>query len=68
MNKAAVKPDGVKVVMGPGTGLGEVILSKSVFAPCHEVVPSEGGHVDYCPKSEEDFKLYEFAKNYVEHS
>jgi len=65
LNKAHVKRDGVKVVLGPGTGLGEAMLAKSDFAPCHEVLSSEGGHVDYPPKSKEDFKIFEFSKNYI---
>ena len=43
--------------MGPGTGLGEGILTKSQFAKCHEVFSSEGGHVDFTVRSEEDWKL-----------
>jgi glucokinase len=43
--------------MGPGTGLGEGILTKSQFAKCHEVFSSEGGHVDFAVRSEEDWKL-----------
>ena len=62
-----VQPDkeGVKVVMGPGTGLGEAILFKGKFSKCHEVFPAEGGHTEWSPRGNIDFKLYNFAKNYI---
>ena len=34
-------------MIGPGAGLGEVILNKGEFAPCYEVIPCEGGHADF---------------------
>jgi len=43
--------------MGPGTGLGEGILTKSSFSKCYEIFSSEGGHVDFSVTSEEDWKL-----------
>ena len=54
--------------MGPGTGLGEGILTKSKFSNCHEVVASEGGHVDFAVRNEEDWKLHQFAMDFVENS
>lgn len=54
--------------MGPGTGLGEGILTKSAFSKCHEVFSSEGGHVDFSVTSEEDWKLREFALNFIKNS
>ena len=68
LNRTAVDHDGVKVVMGPGTGLGVGILTKSKFASCHEVYPSEGGHTDFSVRNEEDFKLRQFAIDYIENS
>jgi glucokinase len=41
---------------------------KSSFAPCYEVYPSEGGHVDFPARSDEDMELIKFAYNFVEHS
>ena len=32
------------------------------------MIPCEGGHADFPPRSAEDFELYEFAKNYIENS
>ncbi len=51
----------VKMVIGPGTGLGQGFLTKSSFAPYYEVHPSEGGHSEYSVRSQEDFELLEFA-------
>ena len=52
LNRAHIEEDGVKVVMGPGTGLGEAFLCKSEFADCHEVFPAEGGHCEWSPRNE----------------
>lgn len=65
LNRADVEEGGVKVVMGPGTGLGEGILVKSSFAKCYEVFSSEGGHVDFNVRSQEDWDLRCFAENYI---
>ncbi|MEM4366472.1 MAG: glucokinase, partial [Candidatus Woesearchaeota archaeon] len=50
---------GTKVLIGAGTGLGEAI----VYWDCEEgyfVLPSEGGHTDFAPKNEVEFKLANF--------
>jgi glucokinase len=60
--------DGVKVVMGPGTGLGEGFLCKSEYAPYYEVYPTEGGHSEYSVRNQEDFELLEHARKFIEHS
>ena len=54
MNRAAIEDGGVKVVLGPGTGHGQGFLVKSKFSPCYEVFPSEGGHVEFAPRDEQD--------------
>jgi len=56
------------VVLGPGTGLGEAILTKSRFAPYHEVLASEGSWCHFNVKTKEDFELMEFAHKYLEES
>jgi glucokinase len=38
-------------VLGAGTGLGEAFLLWSESADRYEVVPSEGGHADFAPRS-----------------
>ena len=54
--------------MGPGTGHGQGFLVKSRFSPCYEVNPSEGGHTEFAPRNEEDFKLTQFAIDYIQNS
>jgi glucokinase len=41
----------VKIVMGPGTGLGVGILIKNEEEGLYEPFPSEGGHVDFTVKN-----------------
>ena len=43
--------------MGPGTGLGQGILIKNLEGGEYEPYPSEGGHVDFTVKNEDDYKL-----------
>lgn len=68
MNRSEPDENGIKMVMGPGTGLGVGMLFKSEFQPCHEVYPTEGGHTDFAVRSEEDWRLVNFAKDYIENS
>ena len=59
---------GVKVVIGPGTGLGQGFLCKSDYSPYYEVYPCEGGHVCFSVRSKEDYELLEFATKFIEES
>lgn len=68
LTSVEANPNGVKCITGPGTGYGEAVLYKSAFANHHDVIPSEGGHVDFAPRTAEDIKMMEFAKNYIETS
>jgi glucokinase len=54
--------------MGPGTGLGEGILVKGSTSKFYDPIPSEGGHVDFAVRNQEDFELLEFAKVFLEES
>ena len=54
--------------MGPGTGLGVGMLCKSEYADCHEVYATEGGHVDFPVRNEQDWRLHEFAKDFIKNS
>jgi len=52
-------PDGVKVVIAPGTGLGEAFL---VWSGAGWVVcPTEGGHATFSAATEEQFALSRFV-------
>lgn len=58
----------VKVVMGPGTGLGQGILVKVDADGLYEPFPSEGGHVDFTVKNQDDWDLFVFAQKFIENS
>lgn len=59
---------GVKIVIGPGTGLGQGIIAKGSDSKNYDVFPSEGGHVDFTVRNQEDFELMQFAIKYIETS
>jgi len=68
MNDNQAVEAGVKIVVGPGTGLGQGLLCKGQSAAHYDVFPCEGGHVDFTVRNREDFELLEFARDYIEHS
>jgi glucokinase len=47
-------------VLGAGTGLGEAFLLWSAPANRYEVVPSEGGHADFAPRTPLEAGLLQF--------
>jgi glucokinase len=57
-------PKGPVAVLGPGTGLGQAFLLWSAAEDRYQVVPSEGGHVDFAPRTplESDLLAYLTAK------
>lgn len=48
-------PGAPSVVIGPGTGLGEAIVVPATPRPI--VIPTEGGHADFAPRSETEIAL-----------
>jgi glucokinase len=58
-----VPRDGVKVVLGPGTGLGVAALIPS--AGRWHVLPTEGGHASFGPRAPAEFEV--FARLLREH-
>jgi glucokinase len=48
------------VVLGAGTGLGAAFLIWSTSARAYEVVPSEGGHMDFAPRTPLEVGLFEY--------
>ncbi|GAB5362122.1 hypothetical protein AAMO2058_000771200 [Amorphochlora amoebiformis] len=53
-------PCGPIVVYGPGTGLGQAFLT---FANNEYTVwPSEGGHADWAPRTNQEMRLWHFLK------
>jgi len=58
-NKQEVDPHfidnkNVQVVSGPGTGFGFAILTRADAKSRYQVYPSEGGHMDFAVRSDED--------------
>lgn len=56
-----VDPAGPKVCVGAGTGLGECYLTADDNCT-YTCYPSEGGHVEYAPRTELDAKLWDYLK------
>jgi glucokinase len=50
-------------VVGAGTGLGEAFLIWSTSENGYQVVPSEGGHVDFAPRTPLEVGLLQFLAN-----
>jgi len=65
VNQARGKKRGNIGVVAPGTGLGEALL---IFHDRHHVpVSSEGGHVDFAPKTEEEVSLWRYLHGQFGH-
>jgi glucokinase len=63
------EPNTMKIVVGPGTGLGQGLLIKSDDVDgYYNPFPAEGGHTDFSVKSEEDWELMKFARDFIENS
>jgi glucokinase len=50
-------------VLGAGTGLGEALLLWSRFEGAYQVVASEGGHMDFAPRTPLEAGLLQFLGN-----
>jgi glucokinase len=59
----APTPRGPIAVLGAGTGLGEAFLFWSAVEGRYQVVASEGGHVDFAPRSPLEVGLLQFLAN-----
>ena len=53
--QAVPAPHGTIAVIAPGTGLGEALLVSD--GTRHVALPSEGGHADFAPGSDEEIEL-----------
>jgi glucokinase len=56
-------PRGPVAVMGAGTGLGQAFLLWSATENRYQVVPSEGGHVDFAPRTPLEVGLCQYLIN-----
>jgi len=55
LQPGAAQPDGVRALLGAGTGLGMALLAGTPAQPL--VLPSEGGHADFAPQDEQQLAL-----------
>eukprot|EP00051_Salpingoeca_urceolata_P000438 m.34093 g.34093 ORF g.34093 m.34093 type:complete len:408 (-) comp10624_c0_seq1:44-1267(-) len=60
LQDAPVRGDAPIACVGAGTGLGECFLTPS--ADFYEAYASEGGHCEFPPRTDEEFKLLQFLK------
>lgn len=58
---ASVEPCGTKVVIGPGTGLGEALLVWSDTK--YKALPGEGGHSDFAAHTDEQWRFVKYMQN-----
>lgn len=63
-SRKLMDPLGPKACVGAGTGLGECFLTLSSLHPeeGYECYPSEGGHVDYAPRTDIEVGLWNYLK------
>jgi len=60
-------PDsGPKVCVGAGTGLGECYLTPAVGTDIYSCFPSEGGHVEFSPRSDLEIKMLQYLMHKFE--
>ncbi len=56
LNRIRIKPDQPRALLAPGTGLGvSLMVGRSEGL---QVLPSEGGHVDFAPSNEDEVDLW----------
>jgi glucokinase len=60
LNPGAPEPGGTRALLAAGTGLGQAILVWSDSR--YQVVPSEGGHSDFAPHTEQQIELLRFMR------
>lgn len=65
LNRARIKPGLHRALLAPGTGLGVAFLLSR--GDGMEAMPSEGGHVDFAPSSEDEVQLWEHLRKRFGH-
>jgi glucokinase len=58
-------PNGVYAVIGAGTGLGEAVALP--IGRAIRVLPGEGGHADFAPRNDVEWRLHQFLRAQSEH-
>ena len=56
--------DGTVAVIAAGTGLGEAILWWD--GTRHHAIPTEGGHADFAPRSDQEIDVYRYLRAHFE--
>ncbi|MEM8772426.1 MAG: glucokinase [Pseudomonadota bacterium] len=54
----AADPEAPKLVIGPGTGLGQALIVPTKEG--EKVIATEGGHVTFAPRTDEEFQIMKF--------
>jgi glucokinase len=63
LNQENPDPTGMRVVLGAGTGLGLGFgVPRAGALHFLDAWPSEGGHADFAPRSDEDAEIWRFAR------
>jgi glucokinase len=60
LNEGKAEPGGTRALLAAGTGLGQSFLVWN--GSRYQVVPSEGGHSDFAPHSEQQIELLRFMR------
>jgi glucokinase len=60
LNEGLPTPHGTQALIAAGTGLGEAILTWN--GNRYVVMPSEGGHTDFAPRTEREIELLRYLK------
>jgi glucokinase len=60
LNEGSPAPQGTLALLAAGTGLGEAILTWN--GSRYIVAPSEGGHCDFAPRTEQEIELLRYLK------
>lgn len=61
LQAGSAQAEGVRLVLGAGTGLGVAWLSSQQGA--YRVHPSEGGHMDFAPADEKQYQLLRYLQH-----
>lgn len=62
LNAGKPEPGGTRALIAAGTGLGQAILVWDEDRQHYHIVPSEGGHSDFAPHTEQQIDLLRFMR------
>lgn len=64
VNDQIVDPNGPIAMIGAGTGLGHGYIIKNTGARYYHVYPSEGGHQDFAPQNDLEWRYFNYLKKF----